>query len=496
MLHGEGEEMRILYIDIDSLRPDHLGCYGYHRRTSSNIDGIASEGVRFERCHCSDSPCLPSRTALFSGRFGIHTGVVANGGTAADHFVEGPRRGFTSTLGKSSWMYALRKAGLKTVTVSSFGERHSAWPWYANFSEVYNTGRLGMERSDEVAPTAIDWIRRRGAEDNWFLHVNLWDTHTPYQTPLELGEPFEDEPAPAWLTEDVRARHWAGVGPQSAQERGGLDGVDAYRGRYPRQPDFMRSMEEVRRMFDGYDTALLYADQHVGRILSALDEQGVLEETAVMVSSDHGECLGELNVYGCHQTADEIVTRVPLILRWPGIPGGRVDSALHYQFDLAATVIELAGGEVPQNWDGASFAAALREGREEGRGFLVVGHGQGSYQRAVRFDDYICIRTYHDGYHGFPGIMLFDVKNDPHEETDLAASRPEVVARAMRLLEDWHADAMRTATHPLDPFWTLMAEGPPPHVRGQLGRYLERLRATGRAEWAERLAERHPVECV
>lgn len=71
--------MRVLYIDIDTLRPDHLGCYGYHRDTSPNIDRIAVQGVRFDNCYASDVPCLPSRTAPISGRFRIHTGVIVHG---------------------------------------------------------------------------------------------------------------------------------------------------------------------------------------------------------------------------------------------------------------------------------------------------------------------------------------------------------------------------------------------------------------------------------
>ena len=81
--------MRVLYIDIDSQRPDHLGCYGYHRDTSPNIDAVAEGAVRFDNIYVSDAPCLPSRTALWSGRFGYHTGVVGHGGTAADPFIEG-----------------------------------------------------------------------------------------------------------------------------------------------------------------------------------------------------------------------------------------------------------------------------------------------------------------------------------------------------------------------------------------------------------------------
>jgi arylsulfatase A-like enzyme len=72
--------VRILYIDIDTLRADHLGCYGYHRDTSPNIDELARQGVRFDDCYASDAPCLPSRTALWSGRFDFHTGVVNRGG--------------------------------------------------------------------------------------------------------------------------------------------------------------------------------------------------------------------------------------------------------------------------------------------------------------------------------------------------------------------------------------------------------------------------------
>lgn len=216
--------MRVLYIDIDSLRADHLGCYGYHRNTSPNIDRIAENGIRYENCYTSDAPCLPSRSALFSGRFGIHNGVVGHGGTAAEPFVEGKDRWFFSTLGSTSWMHCLRTMGLQTVTISSFGERHSAWHWYANFSEIYNPGGRGEELADDISRLAIDWIRRNGKSDDWFLHLNFWDPHTPFRTPEKYGEPFKDEPLPAWLTEEVRQKHWQGCGSWSAQEGMGYGG--------------------------------------------------------------------------------------------------------------------------------------------------------------------------------------------------------------------------------------------------------------------------------
>jgi arylsulfatase A-like enzyme len=126
--------MRILYIDIDSLRPDHLGCYGYHRDTSPNIDALAQEGTRFTNVYATDVPCAPSRTAMWTGQFGFRNGLVSHGGTSGNTFIQGSDREFQSRLGQNSWMAALRNAGLRTATVSSFGERHSAWHGLANKS--------------------------------------------------------------------------------------------------------------------------------------------------------------------------------------------------------------------------------------------------------------------------------------------------------------------------------------------------------------------------
>jgi arylsulfatase A-like enzyme len=491
--------MRIIWFDIDSLRPDHLGCYGYHRPTSPNIDRIAREGVRFENVFASDVPCLPSRTALVSGQFGIHTGVAGHGGTAADLLPEGHDRGFESLLGRTNWIRILREAGLFTATITPFAERHSAWHWYAGFNEVHNTGRMGMERADQVAPVAQEWLTRNGRRPNWLLHVNLWDPHTPYRTPHEFGEPFASYPLPAWLTEEVRSRHWTECGPNSAQEVNGyVADSSVYGGDFPRQPTAIDSMGAARQMFDGYDTGVLYADYYIGRILEHLDQVGVEEHTVVVITADHGESLGELNVYGDHQTADLTTCRVPLIVRWPGITGaqaGRVDRALHYQFDFAASMVEMLGGYPPEHWDAVSFADAFRRGDEAGRPHLVLSQGAWTCQRAVRLAvrsrNYLCIRTWHDGFRPFPPVMLFDVDRDTHEQNNIAGDRPEIVQQALALLEEWQGMMMQSSPHAADPLWSVLREGGPYHTRGRLEEYLERLRSTGRARWADLLQARH-----
>ncbi|MDX1563959.1 MAG: sulfatase [Phycisphaeraceae bacterium] len=495
--------MRVLYIDIDSLRADHLGCYGYHRPTSPNIDALAADGVRFENLYISDAPCMPSRTALFGGRFGIHNGVVNHGGTASQPFVEGPERGFESMLGKTSWMRTLRDIGYHTATVSPFAERHSAWHWYANFNEVHNTGKKGMERADEVAEVVLDWLGRRGADgdDRWFLHVNLWDPHTPYRCPDDFGEPFAGHPLPAWYTEDVRAEHWSQPGPHSAQEVNGYDHESTtFDGDFPRQPVVIDSMDAARAMFDGYDAGTLYADLCIGKIFQKLRDLGLWDQTVILIGADHGENLGELNIYGDHQTADQITCRVPLVVRWPGITdgrGGSVDRGLHYHLDFAATLTALLGGKVPGNWDGRPFDRAFAEGAESGREYLVVSQGAWCAQRGVRFEaagkSWIYLLTYHDAYHGYDEKMLFNLTDDPHEQRNLSRSEPDLARHGQSLLEQWHRQMMQTAEGRPDPMETVIEEGGPLHAQIDLSAYLKRLRETGRAAWADRLAAQYGV---
>ena len=487
--------MRLLYIDIDTLRPDHLGCYGYPRRTSPNIDALARDAIVFENVHASDTPCLPSRTALLTGRFGAKNGVVNHGGTDADPVIGGPDREFWSRLQLDSFPTRLKRAGLRTVSVSSFAQRHSAFHWYAGIDEAYNVGKFGIETADEVYALAADWLKRHGAEDNWYLHVHMWDPHTPYRAAASYGEPFAGDPLPAWLTEQVRAAHWSGVGPHSAREGRGFSPKTENPRQWPRQPEQFPDMAAVREMFDGYDTGVLVADDYVGRLVNLLGEVGGGDEIAIMVSSDHGETLGELNVYGDHQTADQITTRVPLILKWPGLPGGR-KQAFHYQIDVTASLLELLGQKVPESWDGKSFAGSLKTGADEGRDHLVVSQGAWTCQRGVRFENYILISTMHDGYHLYDEVMLFDLAADPHEQENIAAARPEVTARGLDLLNRWLEDVGPQMARGRDPLANVVAEGGPYHVRSRLPAYLERLKATGRGDQAEALSRRHPQEAV
>ena len=134
--------------------------------------------------------------------------------------------------------------------------------------------------------------------------------------------------------------------------------------RYPRHPGEMRDMNDLRAMIDGYDCGIAYMDEHIGRLFAALEAAGVMDDLAIIISSDHGENLGELGIYGEHATADDITCRIPLIVRWPGGRAGTTDAGLHYNLDLAPTLAELLGVTPKPIWDGAE----LRRGDHGRRG--------------------------------------------------------------------------------------------------------------------------------
>lgn len=500
--------MRILYIDIDSQRPDHLSCYGYHRRTTPAIDAIAAEGVRFTNCYTPDAPCLPSRTAFYSGRLGIQTGVVGHGGTAAQPKIEGPSRGFRDAFDEQGLARQLQRLGYHTAMISPFGQRHAAHWFYAGFNEIHNTGFAGMESAEQVMPVVNKWFADNAKRDSWYLHINFWDPHTPYRVPAEFGDPFKDDPLPEWLDDDaVIARHKKMTGPHTAMDIAMYD--DSENPRYPRQPGKITDKASLRKMIDGYDTGTRYVDHQIGLIVKMLKDAGVYEDTAIIISADHGENQGELGIYGEHGTADQGTCNIPMIIKWPGGKTGVTCDSLIYNLDLAPTMMDLLGGAKQPLWDGQSYAGAVTgKGPAGGREDLVISQCAHVCQRSVRWGNYLYMRTYNDGFHLFPQEMLFDLKADPHEQHNLADSKPDVAREGAWRLMRWHDAQMqkmaRTATDQTDPLWTVVHEGGPFHARmmppGQPGgmpglmKYVARLEATGRADGAAVLRQRYASE--
>ncbi|MBE6614636.1 MAG: sulfatase [Ruminococcaceae bacterium] len=484
--------MRVIFFDIDTLRADHLGCYGYGRNTSPNIDAAAAEGIRFDNYYCPNAPCLPSRASLITGQFGIRTGVVGHGGTAADLRLQGYDRHFTDLYSENGLFMQFRRAGMKTASISTFGERHSSWWFHSGFNEIYNVGSRGHETADKVTPIALDWLDKNGAADDWFLHVHYWDPHTPYRTPADFGNPWENEPLPDdWITEEVFADHLMHVGPHGANEINMWN--DWQNPELPRHPGSVKTMAEMKTFMDNYDCGIRYTDDAIGQIFAKLRDMGIYDDVSVIITSDHGENIGELGLYAEHGTADEPTCRIPMIIKWAGGVQGHVDTGFHTNVDLAPTIQQLLGTQMRGNYeyDGVSYADTLTDGTDCGQDHVILSQCAHVCQRSARFGDWLYIRTIHGGYHLFPKEMLFNIREDPHELHDLAAENPELCARGARMILEWEEAMMEKSWYDTDPLWTVMREGGPEHCRGELENYMERLKGTPREYGVELLKKQY-----
>jgi arylsulfatase A-like enzyme len=261
-------------------------------------------------------------------------------------------------------------------------------------------------------------------------------------------------------------------------------------------PDEIRTRADFEHLINGYDGAIHYWDHHFGRLLAALEELGLSDEVAIVVSADHGESFGELGSYAEHGLASEPVNRIPLIVYWPGITDdGRARSYGHllYNIDYAPTVLDLLGvSEMPAKWQGSSFALLLRGEEQEGREYLVLGQGAHTYQRSVRTARHMYTRTYHPGSFQAEWESLWDLEADPHMTENLVEKEPALLAQMRsHLLEWWHRYAGTPGALP-DPMQISLQQGPT--LYSDPVEFEAYLRRTGRAEAADDLRERLRVD--
>lgn len=471
--------MRVIYIDIDSMRPKHFGIHGYHRNTTPNMDKIAKQGVRFNRAYCASSPCVPSRASFASGRFGIHSGVVTHWGPGCDfRYPNGPDQPlFTRHL---------RRNGFKLATFSSFADRHDAFWFMAGWNEVHtHTLKKGNENADEVMDAVLPWLEQNGKEDNYFLHLQLWDPHRNYTMPKSYQAMFKDDPAPAWPDKEAIEQHQNSYAPFSANMTfpfGGESPVDT-------MPDQIRDRSDFKEFVDSYDGAIRFMDEQLGRLFDTLEELGVMDDTAIVISGDHGEAMGEHGIYGDHVCADEAVHNIPMIIKWPGIQQKNVSfNELVYNVDLQATICELLDLPVPSKWDGRSFADLLRGKPYQSRDYLVWDHGLYSVGRSVRTDEWLMMRTYHPGVVPLEPIELYNMKDDPFMTTNLAEKHPEIIQMLDHYLQEWYQEQVGQPFEKPDPLPLVVETGPFKYIPKD--GWADHLRNAGREDLREQYLRR------
>lgn len=426
--------MRIIYFDIDCLRPDHLGCYGYARPTSPTIDSIAEQGVRFEHYYCASSPCLPSRTAWSSGRFGIRNGVISNHGAGAKFHIR--NRAYVGPQPDNEMvMRHLRKHGYDTISFSNFADRHNALWFMCGWNE-YHTPNLkgGAETAEEVNVPLLRWLKHNATRENYFLHINYWDVHRCYKMDASWADRFRDMPVEqSWPDEEAIKAHQDIPGPFTAQ-RQFRDGISPF----ALMPGSVSSRKDFEHMVTGYDASIAYVDHHVKIILDELERQGILDDAAIIVSADHGDAFGEHGIYSDHVCADECIHRIPFIIKWPeeAMQNHKSDSFL-YNLDLGPTLCDLLNIPTAPDWDGISFKENIRGEAGIDRDYLVWDHGLYTVQRSVRTKTHLMTRTYDDFGYPFAPVELYNMVEDPYQTTDISAERSDIVRECDNHMMEW-----------------------------------------------------------
>lgn len=367
----------VILISLDTLRADHLGAWGYERSTSPRLDQLAEKSVVFRRAVAQGSSTIPSHASLFTSQYA--TAVLSD---------------FGGMLGGSTTLAEiLSKHGFATWGFVDGGNVRAHFGFDQGFDH-YEDDRVGIEK---LVRRAKHWIVRHPV-DRFFLFLHTYDIHTPYKAPPAYVKHFGDP--------DYRGGFRPNTRYFRAVERSG-------RGLGKRE-----HAEVVAR----YDAGILYTDERVGGFLDWLDEKGLLADSLVVITSDHGEEFLEHGRLGHQQVYLDPNLRVPLFFYRPGEEPRVVEDTVELT-DVVPTILELLHLAVPQNVVGRSLVPYLDGGRLPAR-TAYAEKGGAAGEETVVSDRYQLIlnRKTND-------VSLFDLTSDPDAEHDVAAAQPEVAAR-------------------------------------------------------------------
>ena len=387
----------LLFFGIDSLRADHMSLYGYPRLTTPHIAQLASEGTTFEYCFSPSIPTTPGYSSMLTGLDCFSTTVVALG-----------HRGEIAP-GHQTLPEILKAEGYNTSVV---GYNFRGFDNHLNFSG-WGGGEDGRaHKAEALNDVSIPELKRLAAEDEpFFLFMRHMDPHTPYLPPDPFERIFygsdEFDPSNESLKELYDFKPFR----------------DYFISWFP--PGLTDAAYEVAQ----YDGAVAYMDACIQNMLATVKDLGLEEDTLVVVTSDHGEMLGEHSCYYDHHGLYECTLRVPLVFKLPGsVPAGVRFSDYTQTKDITPTILEVMGISTDQAYDGRSLCSLVRgEAREPEPEFYLT---ECTWMRkhGWRTPEWKLIHALEPDFHFKPEVELYNLIKDPEENNNVAEQEPAVVA--------------------------------------------------------------------
>ena len=456
----------IILIITDQQRYDTINALGFPYMYTPNLDRLVREGVSFDNCHITAPSCAPARASLFTGFYPHVTGIMRN----ADRWTR-------------SWVEDLNEAGYHCVNIGKMHTQPFETPlgFHQRFvvenKDRYLEGRYYFDEWDKAlaarglvkqqrklyrqrddyrermgaftwdlpADTHPDnfvgglaqwWLRSYPVTEPLFLQIGFPGPHPPYDPSPDAAAEYIDRDLPL---PQVTRRELEGQPPPFQELRAHNMEVDHDSIVHLEQP----TRAQLQRLRAYYAANVSMIDKQVGQIMEALEEGGYLENSAVIFTSDHGDCLGD---HGQIQkwTMYDIITRVPAIFWSPGrFPGGARVDALCQWMDIGQTVLELAGLTPREDMQTISLLPALRGEAWPGRDFVYAEHPpdgvyHGPYMTMIRDERWKLVHFLDQDYG-----QLFDLAADPGEVDNLwdDAALADVKRSLLEQMLNWRIES-------------------------------------------------------
>lgn len=438
----------IILLVMDSVRAANVSCYGYERRTTPNLDALAAEGVLFEQAISVGCWTLPVHASLFTGLYPSSHGLTISKDALPSDFptLAGRLKELnyqTACFSNNAYVSEITRLTQQFDTVEDIWrvtnprgiKRTKMWKlrkWLERFGPITkpvigaarilqriraivkrrgNRGDQGARLTNEIIRS---WLAEsRDSEKPFFIFVNYMEPHEPYNPPHPYDRRFMPEKFGPWRVAQV------GNNKDILQNRSGKR--------------YREDLEIIQALYDG---ELNYLDQRIGELLQMLASEDMLDDTVVIVTSDHGDSLGEHEHIGHRMALYEQLVHVPLIIRYPrGFrPGTRVAEQVSL-IDLYPTLLELAGADQTLYSSNGFHSLTTFPGSER-RPFVIAENTapksmDSVVARMVRTDRYKFIwKSNHEH-------ELFDLVEDPDELNNLVHLKPQTVRELLKQLEEW-----------------------------------------------------------
>lgn len=400
--------MRIIFININTLRADRLGCYGNPNRLTPHLDQLATRGVLFERLFSENNVSQSSFVTIMTGKHPYQHGIVNMK---------------PQTISERLYPMSLfwQKNGYQTAAIDCnyriTGDKNTwflrGYDTYIDPSEARPT-HLNIT-AEEVNKEAISWLAKHGHEPNFFLFLHYWDTHYPYRSMKSLRKAEVDPNEPS-IKEFAREPLWSFIQKYGEEKT----------------PSQLRL---------DYDETVKQVDQAIGELIQALERLQIYDDTLIVLTSDHGESLGEHGIYFDHHGLYDASLHVPLLFHYPkALPSEVRIPTLVQHADLFPTLLDLA--QVPTskelgNLDGKSFLPVIKNPTSTHRKFVISCEANWQLKRSIRTPDWKLIHSLKPDVYGNPNFELYHLTTDPQEKNNVIKDHPVLAKQLHQTMRRW-----------------------------------------------------------